>query len=522
MKKQHKRRRFWGIVIVLVAAVLLGAYLLLLRPPTGPIRITVSKETTHIPGPVNEDGTVNYVAYLNAKHSRGVTKENNAAIPLIEIIGPDILPQDDIIEMCRKLKIEPPSETGKYFISLEGYIKKTRGEGHWETQADKDELDKTSSAPWKAQNHPMIDGWLKTNGAALNATCVAMERTGFYMPAVASGRNVSMISICMPDVITYLGIGRALTARAMLRINSGDMTGGWTDLMAARHLARRVGNTYRLVASLVAIAIEVTACSASRAMAGSGELTGDQARALLADMQQFNRLPDLVNTIDEGERFMALDCVMLLARTSREMGVEKALDKVMLGKEVEKSPIVLSPRSLRWDKVLRRMNPWYDRLVTASRHKTFKVRAEALADHDRAAELFRANLGRPHGFLQSVSWHFSDPSESIGDTLASLLLPSISGAIILRDQATAEGDLTIVTMALAAYRAEKQAYPDNLAQLTPGYLKKVPNDLFSDESFSYTKTDKGYLLYSVGENMKYDGPKKNEDDETDDIVVEVE
>jgi hypothetical protein len=32
--------------------------------------------------------------------------------------------------------------------------------------------------------------------------------------------------------------------------------------------------------------------------------------------------------------------------------------------------------------------------------------------------------------------------------------------------------------------------------------------------------DKGYLLYSVGENMKYDGITK--DDENDDIVVRVE
>jgi hypothetical protein len=58
--------------------------------------------------------------------------------------------------------------------------------------------------------------------------------------------------------------------------------------------------------------------------------------------------------------------------------------------------------------------------------------------------------------------------------------------------------------------------------LAPGYLKKVPDDLFIDKPFGYTKTAKGYLLYSVGENMKYDGPKKNEDDDIDDIVVEVE
>ena len=75
-------------------------------------------------------------------------------------------------------------------------------------------------------------------------------------------------------------------------------------------------------------------------------------------------------------------------------------------------------------------------------------------------------------------------------------------------------------MALAAYRAEKKAYPDKLSELSPGYLKKVPDDLFINKPFGYKRTDKrtdkGYLLYSVGENMKYDGEKKE-----DDIVVEV-
>ncbi len=79
-------------------------------------------------------------------------------------------------------------------------------------------------------------------------------------------------------------------------------------------------------------------------------------------------------------------------------------------------------------------------------------------------------------------------------------------------------------MALAAYRAEKKAYPDKLVQLSPGYIETLPNDLFIDKPFAYKKIGEGYLLYSVGENMKYDGPKKKGDDDNDDnddIVVEL-
>ncbi len=518
-KKRNKR--FWIIRFVLVVAVMLGVYLLFFRVPSGPVQITISKETTHISGPVNEDGTVNYVAYLNAKHSKGVTKENNAAIPLIEIIGLDLLPRKDIVEVCRILKIEPPSGSGKRFISLKNYIKKIRNEGHWEIQEDEDELDKTTtkttSTSWKAQDHPLIAGWLKANDDALNTTHVAMERSGYYMPAAASNPEYGMISICIPRVSLYAKLGSALTARAMLKLDSGDLTGACADLTVTRHLARRIGRGHTLLDRLVAIAIETIACRGYRAMAGSGKLTAAQARALLADMRQLSPLPNIVDTIDESERFFTLDCVMILARTSRKLGVEKALDKLMDGGEVSESSFVLSPRSLQWDRILLKMNPWYDSLVAASRHKTFKARTEALADHDRRVKLFKDGvLRRPRSFLRSISGHFRDPSDEIGDILISIILPATSRIVIIHDHGTAEGNLVVVTMALAAYKAEKKAYPDKLSQLSPGYLKKVPDDIFIDKPFFYKRTDKGYLLHSVGENMKYDGTDKE-----DDIVVEV-
>ncbi len=120
MTKKRENRRFWITLFVLLAVTLTIAYLLI-RPDPGPFKITISKETTHILGPVNEDGTVNYMAYLNAKHSKGVTKENNAAIPLIEILGPDFLSEDIIRKTCEILEIEHPPKGGKYFISLSDY-----------------------------------------------------------------------------------------------------------------------------------------------------------------------------------------------------------------------------------------------------------------------------------------------------------------------------------------------------------------------------------------------------------------
>jgi len=66
--------------------------------------------------------------------------------------------------------------------------------------------------------------------------------------------------------------------------------------------------------------------------------------------------------------------------------------------------------------------------------------------------------------------------------------------------------LLLVTLALQAYHAEHNTYPDTLAALTHAYLKAVPADLFgSGESLHYRRTDTGYVLYSIGPDGKDDG-----------------
>jgi hypothetical protein len=77
-------------------------------------------------------------------------------------------------------------------------------------------------------------------------------------------------------------------------------------------------------------------------------------------------------------------------------------------------------------------------------------------------------------------------------------------------------DLTRLALALAAYHAEKGEYPEMLDALAPDYLKTIPKDLFALQPIHYHREGKGYLLYSVGPEMKDHGGDVNKD-----IVVRV-
>ena len=57
-------------------------------------------------------------------------------------------------------------------------------------------------------------------------------------------------------------------------------------------------------------------------------------------------------------------------------------------------------------------------------------------------------------------------------------------------------------------------------ELAPTYLKKIPDDLFSEKPLIYRPEDKGYLLYSVGINgMDEDGRGYGDEPRGDDLSV---
>ncbi len=78
---------------------------------------------------------------------------------------------------------------------------------------------------------------------------------------------------------------------------------------------------------------------------------------------------------------------------------------------------------------------------------------------------------------------------------------------------------------MAAYHADRGAYPAKLSDLVPKYVEQVPKDIFNDSDLRYRLEGQGYLLYSVGVNGKDDGAKSYDDRKTnedwDDLVVRV-
>lgn len=68
-------------------------------------------------------------------------------------------------------------------------------------------------------------------------------------------------------------------------------------------------------------------------------------------------------------------------------------------------------------------------------------------------------------------------------------------------------EVTMLGVALKIYKARHGAYPDSLGALTPEILDKVPSDPFTGKDFIYRKQGNGFLLYSIGPDLRDDRGK---------------
>jgi len=85
--------------------------------PTSRPAIKVGKDTTWISKPLKPDGTPDYIAALREEFGKGVTKDNNAFVPLLRALGPELLKKEVRQKALKMLGVKLPA-AGVYLRRL--------------------------------------------------------------------------------------------------------------------------------------------------------------------------------------------------------------------------------------------------------------------------------------------------------------------------------------------------------------------------------------------------------------------
>jgi len=520
---------------------LLAALLAYMYWPMGLVKIIISRQTTYIDGPVNADGTVNYVAYLDANYAKGVTPENNAAPLLLRVCGPDMLPEPIRGPTLARLNLPADffDDRDKQFILWKDRARPGKAGATMPSQgddkADANQEDQTDSGPslnevydmaLAGKVHPDLEAWLAENAGALDLVRQATAKERFYIPLVSGSNPPFMVEVLIPDMRWCRQAAEALTVQAVLKMTRNDPQGAWDDVLATHRLARLLDQAPTFVEQFVAVQIEEMAARAGIALATRGHMPPSESRELLSKLAALRPVGHMVDAIDTVERFCGLDVVMMLSRPGglRGSGLNGMTDR-----------FAPTSANLDWNEMLRDMNTQYNWIVKPMRLPRFHGLEEAQKAGEEEFKKFETGLkggplsglrlfllkagGRP--FRKALTTAYTN-------ILIAIIIPALGQACNLEDDARMMHEIETLAAALACYHAENGRWPAELKELCPSLLKTIPTDRFSVKPLIYKPGEKGYLLYSVGKNLRDDGGQREPRNSNtssaarkDDIVAEV-
>jgi hypothetical protein len=520
VRKKRPRRRWWFRVVIALG-VLVGVGVFLHWPV--PVELEISPETTVLTGPLNADGTVNYLAALNEMASEGVTPENNAAVPLMKALGPDFLPGPEYCppeveeEFYSRLGMTPLPEVGEYFVLLEDWC---AGQASPASAPDLEEqLKKIMESPWAAEDFPKIAAWLRANQGPLDRIAAATRRSQCYLPLVSVRRPPrAFSSLGAMFMLPNRRIGRALTARAMHHVRHDRVDEAWADILAMWRLGRHLQRAMTACEHMIGIAVESLAATTTARLAGASRLDRARLRRMLADMDALPAPRPLAEIIDRFERFLTLSWTVAWHRDPSGMREAHPQDGTVQRWHRERE------KGLDTNLLLRMANEWYDKMAAAAKMPPSPARRRAFDDieGDLGERQGPSTWDRVKAFLYRLGGR---PCRGVrtrlkGGALLAELQFSARRMVQLADRASVRGDLARVGLALAAHKADSGDWPESLDALSPEYLRAVPADRFAGRPLVYRRHDGGYLLYSVGPNLEDDGGD-DEGSGADDMAVRV-
>lgn len=492
--------------------------------------ITISRETTRITEPLDDEGFPDYIAALNQSFGKGATRQNNFLVEMCRVVGPRDMDETFRIEFFKRLGVEPPADDGDYLVGFYDFAKQQLGVDA-PTYDELNELEeKSQTKPWRAKDNPLVARWLNRYDGHLTRIAAASKRTHCHAPLIAfadEGTPAMLVAVLLPTLQYQRMLARALLTRAMLRLGDGIIEAAWSDALAIYRMARLVGRGPTLIDALVAYAMDSIGWDATAAIARHDKLTKQQIATFRRDLRSLAKVANVNQKIDTAERYMFLDCVCAVARTgpklltqvtaltSFEDEGEARMDE--LGRQLANSAV-------DWNEVLRMGNQYYDRLAAIGRIQDAERRGleSGKFESDIKALAVAVKEGLPGAPLLLLGGAEGRKlfSRQVGGIFISLLMPALGSVADSQHRVETRMTMADLALALADFKLDHGKYPDDVTELQPNYVNPLPSDAFSGVPFRYSRDGNDYLLYSIGVNRQDDGGRSPDDEpEGDDLVL---
>jgi len=139
----------------------------------------------------------------------------------------------------------------------------------------------------------------------------------------------------------------------------------------------------------------------------------------------------------------------------------------------------------------------------------FFIKKDDLATYFMAAEsnILLAAQGPPKSLeMIAISEEFRT---NVSDTIFGTTVSWQSKIAVSDADARAYERLAATALAIERFRHTRRELPTDLVELVPNYLASVPHDPYDGKPLRYRRLEKGYRIYSVGDDLVDDGGKEH-------------
>ncbi|MEO1496892.1 MAG: hypothetical protein AAFV43_07050 [Planctomycetota bacterium] len=483
------------LATLLVAAALIGGVAYSLFGPDVPP--VISEETTLITEPLAADGWPDYEEWVRREWSKGVTPEENGAIPFWSVMGRHWSDGDVRLAELQK-ELGGPAEfyrslssPRKLSTTLESWLN-TNSEVPVAKEAidawdDGEQLDAllelAQRQPWTDDELPPLADWLNRNETQLAVLREAAARPKFYpsSPSLLDGRPGETAAVLLPAAQGARDAARALVTSAMNQLAEQRIDLAWDDVRAATRLAQHVENGPFFIDLLIARAMRNIINDATLALVAHPGATASLIDTVVAFRRRHSAPASVLDRLLETERLMTIANAYCVATNHRMRTMrEPPLPTRLYGLRVD---FTVTLREI-------------DRTFAASEPvdgEAFDASLKRIADvHQELA----ARIAQPVLWIDTVS--LSERSRWLARQIAhDSAWWQAADTCARHERWVANDRLLNAAFEIVAEQQRSGGWPARPARERPSS--------YSDQPLRYQRLSDGFLLYDAGPNGGDDG-----------------
>ncbi len=471
----------------LAAVVFVAWFLWQLFGPTPPI--VVSKQTTYITAPLRPDGLPDYRKYLDDKLRESVTRDNNDAVLMWQVLGPgeagSAIDPREWKSLAEYLQIPPTDVKSHLHEPTMGKTAKLVGDWlfinspEWRraqagppgsdsplstpVELGDDAIWAAMDAPWKRKQLPPLAEWIDANNSQIDLLVEASMRPRFYtpLPPAKNGQQMALFGMSVDYIHPTRAVARIISTRAMLHIGEGRHQEAWRDLHAIHKWARLVSQGSTILDQRVAIAINGIACEDDTALLGDPTLPEPIARQILHDLLALKSTSNVVESLDCGERIFRLNSIVAASRNGIGAFYADNFSWKLASGETDMPAWkikLLNLLAFDWSSCLFEANCHVDQVVEAaklSNHEESRTKIEQLNKRFYGREIGPRSLRTLVGMMASANVR----KELLGTAVAAVMCSNFPLALEAQDTDKTRVALLRIAAALAVYRAAEWQLP---------------------------------------------------------------